>query len=161
MNRSLLLFLSLLCSLAQANGTPVLEAKFSCSQVRQENGDGERLNYADQAVLRIKGTEISTFQWESSLFRSTHGHDCSIDDGDEPQAKLTEKGWRISLKDSVAARNRRGYDFERGLDCSINLELDGERLKITPSCPALCGSRVNFSALTVDLKTGSCQYEEK
>jgi hypothetical protein len=160
MNHSLTLLLTLLCGLAQANDAPLLDAKFSCSMMRQEGANGERLNYADQAVLHIDGTKIRTFQWESSLFRSTHGHECSIDDSDEPQAELTPKGWSISLKDSGTARNRRGYDFERGLDCSINLEKNADQLKITPSCPALCGSRTNFTALTVNLTDGSCRYDE-
>jgi hypothetical protein len=33
-------------------------------------------------------------------------------------------------------------------------------LQVKPSRPALCGSRHNFSALSVDLKNGSCRYEK-
>lgn len=160
--RYLLLLLICWCALTQAQEAPVLDAKFSCSQQRQEDGDGERLHFADQAEIRLIGSRIVRFQWESSLFRSTHGHECSVDESDEPQAEVTEKGWRISLKDSAAARSKRGYDFERGLACSIRLERagDGDQLRIKPSCPALCGSRMNFTALTVNLKTGLCQYDE-
>ncbi|MFZ6749275.1 hypothetical protein [Undibacterium sp. Ren11W] len=162
------LLLSLLLSLllgqfngkVQAQTLTDLEAKFSCSQTRQEDGEGERLIYADQAQIQIKGAQILALQWESSLFRSSHGHECSIDSSDEPLAEVTEKGWRISLKDAVAARQRRGYDTERGSQCSIRLERDGEQLRIKPSCPTLCGSRNNFSALTVNLQTGVCHYDE-
>lgn len=160
MMRGLLLLAICLCSLAQADETQVLETKFSCSQQRQEDGDGERLHFADQAEIHLSGSRIVKFQWESSLFRSTHGHECSIDQSDEPQAEVTEKGWRISLKNSAVARSNRGYDFERGLTCSIRLEREADQLRIKPSCPALCGSRMNFTALTVNLKTGLCQYDE-
>lgn len=158
MKRRLPVLLMLLCGLLQAQDLPVLETKFSCHLLRQQ--DGERLNFADQAQIQLEGAHITAFQWESSLFRNTHGHECSIDSSDEAQAEVTEKGWRISLKDSAAARSRRGYDFERGLNCSIRLEREGEQLQIKPSCPALCGSRTNFTALTVDLKSGLCQYDE-
>ena len=150
--------LMLLCGLVQAQDLPLLETKFSCHLLRQQ--DGERLNFADQAQIQLEGTHITAFQWESSLFRNTHGHECSIDSSDDPQAEVTAKGWRISLKDSAAARSRRGYDFERGFNCSIRLEREGEQLQIKPSCPALCGSRTNFTALTVNLKSGLCQYDE-
>lgn len=145
---------------AQAQPSAGLEAKFSCSVVRQEDGDGERLTYADQALIQIEGTQIKSLQWESSLFRSSHGYECSIDSSDEPLAEVTEKGWRISLTDAAAARQRRGYDTARSSQCSIRLERDGEQLRIKPSCPSLCGSRNNFSALTVNLQTGICHYDE-
>ncbi|CAN5900099.1 hypothetical protein BH11PSE12_BH11PSE12_08670 [soil metagenome] len=142
----------------QAQALPQLETSFSCNLLRQE-GD-ERLNFADQAVIQLEGTRIKEFQWESSLYRSTHGHECSIDSSDQPLAEVTANGWRILLKNSAAARKTRGYDFDRGLNCSIRLERHGEQLQIRPSCPTLCGSRMNFSALTVNLRTGSCQYDE-
>jgi hypothetical protein len=154
------LLLCLLSAAAQAQTGASLEAKFSCSAIRQEDGDGERLTYADQARIQLAGTQILALQWESSLFRSSHGHECSIDSSDEPIAEVTEKGWRIRLKDPAAARQRRGYDTERGSQCSIRLERDGEQLRIKPSCPSLCGSRNNFSALTVNLQTGLCHYDE-
>ncbi|MET3138893.1 uncharacterized protein YdeI (BOF family) [Undibacterium sp. GrIS 1.2] len=144
----------------QSSKTDVLEANFSCALVQQETNGGERLDYADQAHIRIEGNVIKTFQWESSLFRSNHGNECSIDLSDDPQAEVTEKGWRISLKDARAARTRRGYDFDRGFNCSIRLERVGNDLQIKPTCPALCGSRVNFTALTVNLKSGQCRYDE-
>ncbi|MCU6434939.1 hypothetical protein LPB67_14270 [Undibacterium sp. Jales W-56] len=161
MKRLCALSLLLLSSLGLAqSSTDVLNAKFSCNLVRQEGGDGERLNYADQGVIQLRGNVIKNLQWESSLFRSTNGHECSIDSSDEPQAELTPKGWRISLKNAAEARSRRGYDFERGLNCSIRLERSGDELAIRPSCPALCGSRLNFTTLTVNLKNGQCQYDE-
>lgn len=144
----------------QSSKTDVLEANFSCALVQQETNGGERLDYADQAHIRIEGNVIKTFQWESSLFRSNHGNECSIDISDDPQAEVTEKGWRISLKDARAARTRRGYDFDRGFNCSIRLERVGNDLQIKPTCPALCGSRMNFTALTVNLKSGQCRYDE-
>lgn len=153
-----LLMLSTL-SVAQPS-TDNLDTKFSCNLVRQEGGDGERLNYADQGVIQLQGSVIKNLQWESSLFRSTNGHECSIDLSDEPQAEQTAKGWRISLSNAADARSKRGYDFERGLNCSIRLERSGDELAIKPSCPALCGSRVNFTTLTVNLKNGQCQYDE-
>lgn len=164
MKRPLLAGLSLLLGLQsgilQAQTSASLDLKFACSQTRQEDGDGERLIYADQAQIQLVGAQIKLLQWESSLFRSSHGHECSIDSSDEPLAEVTEKGWRISLKDAAAARQRRGYDSERGSQCSIRLERDGEQLRIKPSCPTLCGSRNNFSALTVNLRTGLCLYDE-
>jgi hypothetical protein len=156
----LCLLLCLFSGATQAQPSASLEAKFSCSAVRQEDGDGERLTYADQALIQIEGTQIKSLQWESSLFRSSHGYECSIDSSDEPLAEVTENGWRISLRDAAAARQRRGYDTGRGSQCSIRLERDGEQLRIKPSCPNLCGSRNNFSALTVNLQTGICHYDE-
>lgn len=154
----LALLLCLLNAAAQAQTSASLDAKFSCSLTWQE--DGERLIYADQARIQLAGTQILALQWESSLFRTSHGHECSIDSSDEPLAEVTEKGWRISLRDALAARQRRGYDTERGSQCSIRLEREGEQLRIKPSCPVLCGSRNNFSALTVNLQTGACHYDE-
>lgn len=150
-----------------AAGTPAaiaqqLDTRFSCSQTRSE--DGEKVTYADNGEIRIKGDRISTFRWESALFRSTHGFDCSIDEGDGLQAEVRDDAqkamWRIALLDARTARDRRGFTFDRGLNCTIRLERDGDMLNVTPSCPALCGSRANFSALSVNLKTGKCHYEE-
>jgi hypothetical protein len=137
-----------------------LDTHFSCSETRLENGDGERIIHADQGKIKLDGNKIEALQWESNLFRTTHGFDCSIDEGDEPQAEVTDTGWRITLRDSLEARARRGYDTDHGLSCSMRLVVQGDVLQIKPSCPMLCGSRGNFTALTVDLKTGSCHYEE-
>jgi hypothetical protein len=137
-----------------------LETSFVCSEVRKEDGDGERINLADQGKIKLDGDKIKSFQWESSLFRTTHGYDCSIDEGDGVQAEVTEKGWRITLKNAMAARAARGYDSERGSNCSIRLERNGDELQIKPTCPVLCGSRNNFTALTVNTKTGTCRYDE-
>jgi len=46
------------------------------------------------------------------------------------------------------------------MNCTIRVEHEGDTMKVTPTCPALCGSRPNFSALSVDLKSGECRYEE-
>ncbi|MES2072367.1 MAG: hypothetical protein V4488_18560 [Pseudomonadota bacterium] len=142
-------------ALAQA-----LDTSFVCSEIRREDGDGERINYADQGKFKLEGDKVKSFQWESSLFRTTHGYECSIDDSDGVQAEVTEKGWRITLKDALAARAARGYDTERGNNCSIRLERKGDELQIKPTCPVLCGSRSNFTALTVNTKTGTCRYDE-
>ncbi|HZW23728.1 hypothetical protein [Noviherbaspirillum sp.] len=139
-----------------------LETRFSCSVARTENG--EPVTYADNAEIRLKGDHIAAFRWESSLFRSTHGFDCSIDESDGLTAEVRDAAptvqWRIALENARDARNRRGYDFDRRLNCTIRLERDGDTLNVKPSCPALCGSRTNFSELSVNLKTGQCRYEE-
>jgi hypothetical protein len=139
-----------------------LDARFSCSQARNE--DGERVTYADHGEMHISGNRINVFRWESALFRTTHGFDCSIDETDGLQAEVKDESrklmWRVGLSDARAARDRRGYTFDRGMNCTIRLERDGDMLNLKPSCPALCGSRRNFSPLTVNLKTGKCHYEE-
>ena len=135
-----------------------LDTRFSCSVRREE--DTGLVDYADSGKFRLEGNQIKEFYWESSLFRRTHGFDCSIDQGDGLQAETTENGWRITLADPRAARDRRGYDWDHGINCSIRLTRSGELLQVKPSCPALCGSRSNFSALSVDLKTGNCHIEE-
>ena len=144
-----------------------LDARFSCSTERAEDRlqDGDRRIYADIGEFHLRGTTIDSFRWESSLFRSTHGFDCSIDEDDRliaevvpPQADQSQR-WRIRLQDGRLARLRRGYDADHGVNCSIRLVRDGDVLQIMPSCPALCGSRENFSALSVNLKTGQCNYE--
>jgi hypothetical protein len=80
------------------------------------------------------------------------------------QAEVTDQTgvsvWRITLLDGLGARVRRGYDYVHGLNCSIRLQRNGDMLSIKPSCPALCGSRPNFSELSVDLITGACRYQE-
>ena len=139
-----------------------LDTRFSCSVARTE--DGEAVTYADSGAISIKGTRIDVFQWESALFRSTHGFDCSIDEGDGLLAEVRDEAqkvqWRVALADARAARDRRGFNFDRRMNCTIRLEREGDNLHVTPSCPALCGSRPNFSELSVNLKTGQCRYEE-
>jgi len=139
-----------------------LEARFSCSIARTV--DGEAVTYADTGEIRLKGSHIDTFRWESSLFRSTHGFDCSIDEGDGLVAEVRDippvVQWRIALENAIDARTRRGYDFDRRPSCTIRLEREGDTLNVKPSCPALCGSRPNFTELSVNLKTGQCRYEE-
>ena len=135
-----------------------LDLRFSCSVKRAE--DTGLVIYADNGKFRLDGNQIREFYWESSLFRSTHGFDCSIDQDDGLQAETSANGWRVTLANPRAARDRRGYDWDHGLNCSIRLERSGDLLQVKPSCPALCGSRTNFSALSVDLKSGNCRYEE-
>jgi hypothetical protein len=130
--------------------------RFACSVDRTD--DGGRVVLADSGEIRLNGTRIETFRWESALLH--RGSECSIDDSDGLQAELIEHGWRISLHDAQAARERRGYDFVHGLNCTIRVRRSGNLLQLTPSCPALCGSRNNFSELTVDMTTGNCRYEE-
>ncbi|HEY0847527.1 MAG TPA: hypothetical protein VGE12_19335 [Noviherbaspirillum sp.] len=159
--RSALLFVLLSSAGAAAIGQ-ALETKFSCSATRTE--DGEKVIYADNGEFRLRGDSIEAFRWESALYRSTHGFDCSIDEGDglmvEVRNDTPEPQWRVSLSSPRAARDRRGYGFDRRMNCTIRLERDGEMLHIRPSCPALCGSRTNFSELSVNMKTGQCRYEE-
>lgn len=139
-----------------------LDTRFSCS-ITQHN-DGEQVIYSDIGEAHLDGARIESFRWESALYRPTYGFDCSIDDGDGLQAELMPDSagaaWRISLRDARAAREARGYDFNHGLNCSIRLQRDGDTLHVKPSCPALCGSRANFTELSVDLKTGICHYVE-
>lgn len=139
-----------------------LDTRFSCSLTREEAG--ERVIYSDNGEAHLDGDHIQSFRWESALYRPTYGFDCSIDDSDGLQAELIpdsgHDAWRVSLRDAGAARERRGYDFVRSLNCSIRLERSGESLSVKPSCPALCGSRANFTPLSVDLKTGTCHYVE-
>lgn len=139
-----------------------LDAKFSCSAPGDDGG--ERVMYADNAEMHLKGAQIGSFRWESSLFRSTHGFDCSIDSDDGLWAEVISNdnraGWRINLLNAAKARAARGYDFATSMNCTIRLLRDGDTLHIRPACPALCGSRRNFSELSVNLKTGTCKYEE-
>ncbi|HJV83314.1 hypothetical protein [Noviherbaspirillum sp.] len=139
-----------------------LDTHFSCSAVRNE--DGETVTYADTGEFQLNGDRIDAFSWESSLFRSTHGFDCSIDASDGLNAEVrTEQErttWRVTLKDARAARDRRGFKFDRRMNCTIRLEREGDTLAVKPSCPALCGSRSNFTELSVDMKTGKCRYDE-
>lgn len=155
------LLAALLALAASIAAAQQLDAKFSCSVARNE--DGEQAILADSGEMKLSGERIDAFRWESALFRSTHGFDCSVDTSDGLHAERlpnTENGWRVELDDPRAARIRRGYDFEFGRRCSIRLLRDGDTLHIVPSCPAMCGSRKNFSALSVDLKTGGCRYDE-
>jgi hypothetical protein len=144
-----------------ASHAQTLQTKFSCSAVSDDGG--EKITLADSGEIDLHGSQIKTFRWESDLYRRTHGFDCSIDDDDGLQAEVrnesAEPAWRIALKDGRAARLKRGYTFERGVNCTIRLERAGDSLKVRPTCPALCGSRTNFSEIVIDLKTGSCSYE--
>ncbi|HYD81606.1 MAG TPA: hypothetical protein VEC06_17525 [Paucimonas sp.] len=146
----------------QAASAQQLDVKFSCSAPGDDGG--ERVMYADNGEIRLNGSRIDGFRWESSLFRSTHGFDCSVDEDDGLWAEVIgdgqKSGWRINLLNAAKARAHRGYDFMTGANCTIRLLRDGDALRIKPSCPALCGSRRNFSELSVNLKTGACKYED-
>ncbi|PXX41832.1 hypothetical protein [Undibacterium pigrum] len=157
---SLKIFLgAAMCLICGTLSAQTLNTHIACAQTLQEDADGERLIYSDQARMQLNGTQITEFQWESSVFRSNRGHECSIDTEDGLEAELTDKGWRIRLKNAQSARQKRGYDVERGSQCSIRLEREGDTLHVKPTCSALCGSRRNFSELTVNTKTGLCTYE--
>ncbi|GAA4021568.1 hypothetical protein [Actimicrobium antarcticum] len=160
--RSLVAAITLLC--AASVGAQTLDTKFSCSQVGDDGGD--RITYADSGEIHLDGSDVKTFRWESAIFRSTHGYDCDIDEEDGLQAEVRSNGssgnsaaWRVALKDGATARAKRGYNFERGVNCTIRLERTGNTVKMLPTCPALCGSRLNFSELSIDLDSGVCRYE--
>jgi hypothetical protein len=162
MNQLLRAALTLLLALAGTVSAQQLDTHFSCSVARNE--DGEAVTYADNGEIRLKGDHIDAFRWESALFRSTHGFDCSIDESDGLVADVRDETqkvmWRVALADARVARDRRGYTFDRTMNCTIRLEREGNTLNVKPSCPALCGSRPNFSELSVDLNTGKCRYDE-
>ncbi|HYD97502.1 MAG TPA: hypothetical protein VEC01_19420 [Noviherbaspirillum sp.] len=153
---------ALLCAGAAPAAAQQLDTHFSCSASRSE--DGERVTYADNGEIRISGNRVEVFHWESALYRSTHGYDCNIDENDGLTAEVRNEApkvqWRVALEDALKARSKRGYDFSRGMSCTIRLEQEGDMLTLKPTCPALCGSRSNFSELTVNLKTGQCRYHE-
>ena len=159
--RPIMTMLLLLAGMSTA-AAQQLDARFSCSESREEGG--ERVILADNGEFRMEGSKIDTFRWESAEYRPTHGFDCSIDDGDgllaEVRDETSKVQWRVALADALNARTRRGYDFSRGMNCTIRIERDGDMLNLKPTCPALCGSRSNFSELSVNMKTGECRYEE-
>lgn len=146
-----------LCVWADSVPEQRLATAFSCAS--EQGTHDERVIYADQGEFVLDGARIETFRWESTVHRRTHGLECSIDQGDGLQAQRLENGWRVSLVDAGKARAARGYDFAHGLECTLRLELRADVLRIAPNCPALCGSRENFSALTVNLNTGACRHE--
>ena len=161
MRRHLFCLLGLLMAVIYTADAQTLDSKFSCSQ-KVDDG-GEKITMADVGEIQLTGNVIKTFHWESTIFRTTHGYDCNIDEEDGLQAEVRTNedhpAWRIGLTDGRAARLKRGYNFERGVNCTIRLDQQGDTLTVRPSCPALCGSRVNFSDIAIDLKTGSCQYQ--
>jgi hypothetical protein len=145
-------------STAATTAAPQLKIHFSCSVTREE--DTGRVIYVDGGDIDLDGATIKSFQWESALHRRTHGFDCSIDQSDNLQSEVFPDGWRITLKDGAAARLARGYDSDHGLNCAVRLVRNGDDVQIRPTCPALCGSRPNFSELTVNVKNGACKYEQ-
>jgi hypothetical protein len=139
-----------------------LDAHFSCSENRDDHGLPTL--FSDSGHIKTDGKKIGEFYWESSIFRSMHGLECSIDQDDgllvEAIKGQGHDAWRFSLKDAHAARDKRGYDYVHGFNCTIRVERIGDTVHINPSCPALCGSRQNFSEFSFDVKTGACHYEE-
>lgn len=146
-------------ALAQAQAQN-LDTRFSCSAVGDDGG--EKVTYADSGEIHLAGNQVKGFRWESALYRPTHGYDCDIDDEDglraEASASTAAPGWVVSLVDGRGAREKRGYNFERGVTCTIAIEQVGDSVRLVPACPALCGSRRNFSAIVIDLKSGQCRY---
>jgi hypothetical protein len=149
-------------SLADAAMAQQLDARFSCGEQRDDHGLASF--FADSGTIRLNGDKIKEFNWESSVFRSTHGLECSIDTDDGVAAEYIgdeqRQAWRIRLQDSSAARTKRGYDMSHGLNCTIRFERVGDMVHVNPSCPALCGSRQNFSEFSFDMKSGKCRYED-
>jgi hypothetical protein len=135
-----------------------LNLKLACQTSLGEQ-DQQTL-YIDSGEIRIEHGKLLALRWESALHRRTHGFDCSIDLDDKLQLDAVPGGWRIQTDDPQAARQARGYDAPNGSGshCLINLEQADGQLTIAPSCPALCGSRSNFSGLQIDLKSGRCTY---
>lgn len=156
-----LLLLFVLCALGATAQAQQLLTRFACSLAQDDQG--QRITFADTGTIDIDGTRIKEFSWESSLFRSTHGFDCSIDMSDQLQAEVRDDGdsmtWRVAPVDGKLSRWKRGYDTMDRTNCTIRLIRTGNKLQVKPTCPAMCGSRENFSTLEVDLKTGVCRYE--
>jgi opacity protein-like surface antigen len=152
----------LLLFCAASAGAQTLSTRFACSLASDDGGDP--ITYADSGEIDLDGTTVKTFRWESAIFRSTHGYDCNIDDEDGLKAEVRGEGasaaWRVAVKDGNMARLKRGYNFERGLNCTIRLERDGNTVRVKPTCPALCGSRINFSDIVIDLDSGTCRYDQ-
>lgn len=147
---------------ASAATAQQLDARFACGERRDDQGLASF--FADSGRIRLNGDKIEEFNWESSVFRGMHGVECSIDTDDGVAAEFIgddqRLAWRIRLQDPAAARDKRGYDFSHGLNCTIRFERVGDMVHVNPSCPALCGSRQNFSEFSFDMKTGKCRYED-
>ena len=151
------LVLSLPMSAAEPKPVPELNLQFSCSKTE---GEGfERVIYADIGEFVLQGEQIRSFRWESSLHRSTHGFDCSLDESDGLQAEVLEHGWRVRVLDAVQAREKRGFDMPRGRLCTVRLLKEGQYLHVLPSCATLCGSRSNFSEFKIHLASKQCEYQ--
>ena len=149
------------CLTLTAASAQQIDVHFSCASKHADQGLDSLL--ADTGKIKINGDHIEEFYWESSVFHQNLGVECSIDQDDGLFAEFTgddaHDAWRIKLADAKAARDKRGYDFSHGYNCTIRVERHGDIVHINPSCPALCGSRQNFSEVSVDVKTGACQYE--
>ena len=152
---------AVLLSVGATAEAQTLDTRFACSAVGDDGGD--KVTYADSGEIHLDGDKVNNFRWESALFRSTHGFDCDIGDEDGLLAHAagdTKKStWKITLADGRGARDKRGYNFDRGVNCAIELVRVGDTVSVLPNCPAMCGSRLNFSTIAIDLKTGQCHYQ--
>lgn len=153
-----------IAALAPAAGAQAqqLDIHFSCGADGDQNG--LKTLFADNGRIRLDGAAIEEFAWESSIFHAGNGVECSMDDSDGLHAEFIgsddRPAWRILLDNPREARDRRGYDMTHGLNCTVRIEQFGDEVHINPSCPALCGSRQNFSEFRFDTKTGKCEYED-
>jgi hypothetical protein len=143
--------------LAYAAPAPDIKLKLAC--YHSQGQDANRTIFYDNGEIHIQSGKIREFRWESALHRRTHGFDCSIDQSDQLELAQIGNDWRVSLKNGAAARLARGFDNPHGLHCLINLTRQGNTLHIQPSCPALCGSRADFSEFSVHLPSGRCEYK--
>lgn len=150
-------------SIAAGAQAQQLDVHFSCGS------DGKELGlksfFADNGRIRINGTKIEEFSLESSVFHAGNGVECSMNDSDGLRAEFigdpSRAAWRILLNNAEQARNKRGYDMAHGLNCAVRIEHVGDDVRINPNCPALCGSRQDFSAFRFNTKTGKCTYENE
>lgn len=139
-----------------------LNAHFSCGETHEDVGLKSFLT--DTGTIKLNGNTIEEFYWESSVFHSSHGLECSIDQADGLQAEFIgeeqRQAWRVMLQDPAAARARRGYGISERLNCTVRIERTGDVVHVAPSCPALCGSRRNFTEFSFDVKSGKCRYDD-
>lgn len=156
-----LLIAAALLPIGATAAAQTLDTRFACSEVGDDGGD--KVTYADSGEIHLDGDTIKNFRWESALFRSTHGFDCDIGDEDGLLAHVAGDAkkpvWTLTLADGRGARAKRGYNFDRGVNCAIELVRVGDIVSVLPNCPAMCGSRLNFSTIAIDLKSGQCHYQ--
>lgn len=126
---------------------------------------GEKTFFADNGTVKINGTKIEEFYWDSAIFHGDHGLECLMNESDGLHAEFigdeSRPAWRVLLDDAAQSRKRQGYTDHRSLNCTVRITKEGDEVHVQPSCPALCGSRANFSEFRVDTKTGTCRYEDK
>jgi hypothetical protein len=139
-----------------------LDLHFACGF--DGNMHGEKTFFADNGTVRIDGSTILEFYWDSAIYHGDHGLECLMTERDGLHAEFTgdesRSAWRVLLDDAAQSRKQQGYTDRRSLNCTVRFTKDGDEIHVNPSCPALCGSRANFSEFRVDTKTGKCRYEE-